>query len=375
MFRDPSFYKEFRERVIPLSGRTILRIWHAGCSTARKCFSMAIFSRRRVYDRRGCTRRTSTTSCCSGARQGIFPLDRMQEYTENYMRAGAGGRSRSITRRSTTGRCSRHRSRATSCSRSTHSSPTGRQRVPRDLLSQLLIYFDKALQNRVHSCSTTPRDVRHPRAWSKESLNSRSTSRATRAEPPGEALPEGRVMATHRAWGTISLWWARLGGLAALRTLVAGLPDSFQMAVALVQHRQRIRDHLLRTLLQDTRRGRARWRTRCRRAGRIYVAPGLPHPRRAGPLRVDARMRRAVQPAVDRRDVSVPRRTATPPYRGHRAHGGQRRRSGRARRISDRGGMALVQDPDSARAACAIGGAPRRAARASHVARRNQSRI
>ena len=32
MFRDPSFYKEFRERVVPLL-RTypFIRIWHAGC--------------------------------------------------------------------------------------------------------------------------------------------------------------------------------------------------------------------------------------------------------------------------------------------------------------------------------------------------------
>jgi len=34
MFRDPSFYQEFRERVVPLL-RTypFIRIWHAGCST------------------------------------------------------------------------------------------------------------------------------------------------------------------------------------------------------------------------------------------------------------------------------------------------------------------------------------------------------
>ena len=41
------------------------------------------------------------------------------------------------------------------------------------------------------------------------------------------------------------------GGLHALRTLVGGLPDSFQMAVTLVQHRHRDSDHLLRTLLQE----------------------------------------------------------------------------------------------------------------------------
>src|SRR5436853_1714003 len=41
------------------------------------------------------------------------------------------------------------------------------------------------------------------------------------------------------------------GGLAALRTLVGGLPSDFGMAVTLVQHRHRDSDHLLRVLLQD----------------------------------------------------------------------------------------------------------------------------
>jgi len=41
------------------------------------------------------------------------------------------------------------------------------------------------------------------------------------------------------------------GGLAALRTLVAGLPETFSMALVLIQHRHKDSDHLLRVLLQE----------------------------------------------------------------------------------------------------------------------------
>jgi chemotaxis protein methyltransferase CheR len=153
MFRDPGFYQVFRQDVVPLL-RTypFIRIWHAGCSTGEEVYSTAIvleeeglLDRTRIYatDINAVVLRASSS--------GIFPLTRMQEYTENYIRAEVSARSRSITQRCTTARCSVRRSRGISCSRSTTSSPDRSFSEFNVIFCRnVLIYFDRDLQNRVH---------------------------------------------------------------------------------------------------------------------------------------------------------------------------------------------------------------------------------
>jgi chemotaxis protein methyltransferase CheR len=90
MFRDPGFYRVFRDEVVPLL-RTypFIRIWHAGCSTGEEVYSTAI-----LLEEEGLLERTRIYATdindvvLQQARAGIFPLNRMQEYTENYIRAG-----------------------------------------------------------------------------------------------------------------------------------------------------------------------------------------------------------------------------------------------------------------------------------------------
>jgi len=90
MFRDPSFYRAFRTLVIPLL-RTypFIRIWHAGCSTGEEVYSMAILLMEEgLYERARIYATDINDAVLQKARAGIFPLAKMQEYTQNYLRAG-----------------------------------------------------------------------------------------------------------------------------------------------------------------------------------------------------------------------------------------------------------------------------------------------
>jgi two-component system chemotaxis response regulator CheB len=141
------------------------------------------------------------------------------------------------------------------------------------------------------------------------------------------------------------------GGLAALRTLVGGLPKEFMMAVTLVQHRHKDSDHLLRVLLQE-RTTLAVCEVEDKMPiehGRIYVAPPdyhtLVEPGHFS-LSTEAPVRFS-RPSIDvtfgSASDSYAHRTVGIVLTGANADGAEG-----LRRISDRGGMAIVQDPSTA---------------------------
>jgi chemotaxis protein methyltransferase CheR len=90
MFRDPAFFVALREKVVPLL-RTypFTRIWVAGCSTGEEVYSLAI-----VLDEESLLERTRiyatdiNEEVVQRARQGVISLDKMQEYTQNYLQGG-----------------------------------------------------------------------------------------------------------------------------------------------------------------------------------------------------------------------------------------------------------------------------------------------
>ena len=154
MFRDPGFYQAFRSEVVPLL-RTypFIRIWHAGCSTGEEVYSTAI-----VLEEEGLLDRTRiyatdvNDAVLQQARSGIFPITRMQEYTENYIKAG-GKRSFSeyYTAKYDGALFSPALTRNTVFSQ--HNLVTDQSFAEFTVIfcRNVLIYFDRNLQNRVHA--------------------------------------------------------------------------------------------------------------------------------------------------------------------------------------------------------------------------------
>ena len=90
MFRDPSFYEVLRKKVLPvLATYPFIRIWHAGCATGEEVYSMAILLEEAKLTERSLLYATDINpSALEHARKGIFSLSQMKGYSENYIESG-----------------------------------------------------------------------------------------------------------------------------------------------------------------------------------------------------------------------------------------------------------------------------------------------
>jgi chemotaxis protein methyltransferase CheR len=90
MFRDTAFHKVLREDVLPrLATKPLIRIWHAGCSTGEEVYSMAIMLHEANLLHKSLLYATDINPVVlDTVRSGIFPLNTMKSYSENYIRAG-----------------------------------------------------------------------------------------------------------------------------------------------------------------------------------------------------------------------------------------------------------------------------------------------
>ena len=90
MFRDPSFYRLLREKILPsLNTYPFIRIWLAGCSTGEEAYSIAIILKELNLLHKSLIYATDINpTVLEKAANGMFPLSQMKSYSENYIASG-----------------------------------------------------------------------------------------------------------------------------------------------------------------------------------------------------------------------------------------------------------------------------------------------
>jgi chemotaxis protein methyltransferase CheR len=154
LFRDPGFYKAFREKVVPsLSALEKINIWHAGCATGEEVYSMAILLREEGLLTR--SRIYATDMANHGLRagkEGIYPINLMKEYSRNYQEAGGKG-TFSDYFRAKYDHALMDRSLAKDIVWAQHNLATDASFKEFNVIlcRNVMIYFNRSLQSRVHS--------------------------------------------------------------------------------------------------------------------------------------------------------------------------------------------------------------------------------
>lgn len=151
MFRDPTYFRAIRERVVPhLRTYPSLKVWVAGCSAGEELYSLVILFREEGLERRTLFYATDINhKALTQAEAGVFPLDRMQLFTENHRKSG-GKSSLSDYYSAAYERASFDKSLRQRVVFSDHSLVTDAVFGEMHLIScrNVLIYFDQVLQDR-----------------------------------------------------------------------------------------------------------------------------------------------------------------------------------------------------------------------------------
>jgi chemotaxis protein methyltransferase CheR len=90
VFRDPTFYRAFRETVVPiLHTYPQLKIWHAGCASGEEVYTMAILlTEENLYDRAQIYATDMSLKALEMARDGTYPEAQIAAFAHNYRESG-----------------------------------------------------------------------------------------------------------------------------------------------------------------------------------------------------------------------------------------------------------------------------------------------
>ncbi|WP_100076722.1 CheR family methyltransferase [Chryseobacterium camelliae] len=152
MFRDPHFFKALREKILPQLGTyPLIRIWVAGCSTGEEAYSIAILLKEAgLYHKSLIYGTDINPSVLEKARSGVFPLQQMKLYSENYILSG-GKKDFSDYYTANYDSVRFDKSLQEKLILSTHNlvSDSSFNSFQLVICRNVLIYFDKSLQERV----------------------------------------------------------------------------------------------------------------------------------------------------------------------------------------------------------------------------------
>jgi chemotaxis protein methyltransferase CheR len=154
MFRDPSFYRSFREHVVPqLRTYPFIRIWNAGCSTGEETWSVAIVLHEAgLLDRVRLYGTDVNASVLQRARSGSMSLERVKSYAVDYGQAGGTGDL--LDYFDTDGdTCTLRQDLASSVVFAQHNLVSDRSFNEFHVIMcrNVMIYFGRTLQDRVHA--------------------------------------------------------------------------------------------------------------------------------------------------------------------------------------------------------------------------------
>jgi chemotaxis protein methyltransferase CheR len=153
MFRDPEFFLKFREKIVPvLRTYPSIRIWHAGCSTGEEVYSMAMLLQEEgIYEKTKIYATDISADALTIAKAGVFPMESMRKFTTNYLKAG--GKKAFSHYYVAKGDTVKFDSNLTkNIIFAQHNLVTDRSFNEFHVIfcRNVLIYFDKTLQNKVH---------------------------------------------------------------------------------------------------------------------------------------------------------------------------------------------------------------------------------
>jgi len=151
MFRDPTYFKALREKVLPhLRTYPSLKVWIAGSSTGEEVYSLAIlFKEEGLYDRTIFYATDINPEALAAAEAGVYAIDRIRRFTENHQKSG-GKSSLSDYYTAAYGRAAFDKSLRDRVVFSDHSLVTDAVFAEMHLIScrNVMIYFDRPLQDR-----------------------------------------------------------------------------------------------------------------------------------------------------------------------------------------------------------------------------------